>query len=87
MSDYKTLIANTPLVSEVESTTTTGDLNYDGTALEIESVDGDELFHIVVDEKGESQFLFFRSEGNYRIPIELMERIIEGAKQHVRVAE
>ncbi|MEW4569466.1 hypothetical protein AB1L88_16495 [Tautonia sp. JC769] len=85
MSDYKTLIASTPLVREIESTTTTGDLDYDGTALEIATIHGDELLHVVVDENGESQFLFFRSEGNYRIPVAVMERIIEAAKQHVRV--
>ncbi|WP_169980127.1 hypothetical protein [Tautonia rosea] len=85
MSDYKTLIASTPLVREIESTTTTGDIDYDGTALEIAAINGDELFHVVVDENGESQFLFFRSEGNYRIPVAVMERIIEAAKQHVRV--
>ncbi len=85
MNDYNTLIATTPLVKEIEGTTTTGDLEYRGTALEITTIDGDELFHVVVDENGQSQFLFFRSEGNYRIPLDLMERILEAAKRHVRV--
>lgn len=87
MSDYRKLIETAPLVSEIASATTTGDLDYNGTALEIASIDGDELFHIVVDDSGQVQFLFFRAEGNFRIPLVVMERIIEAGKRHVRGSE
>lgn len=84
MNDYATLIEGAPLVEQVEIVTTTGDLNYDGTALEIASLDGDELFHVVIDRFGKPQFLFFRSEGNYRVPLEEVERVLTFAKENVR---
>ena len=85
MNDYTKMIAATPLITEIESTTTSGDLDYRGTAMEVATSEGDELFHVVVDGSGQTQFLFFRSEGNYRLPLELMQRVIDAAQQCVRV--
>jgi hypothetical protein len=84
MNQYAELIGSTPLIKSVEVTATTGDLDYDGTALEITTPDGDELFHVVIDQHGETQVLFFRSEGNYRLPLEVLERIVESAKTQVK---
>jgi len=83
MTSYTEMIAGTHLVRKIELTTTTGDLDYEGTALEIEDEEGNELFHVVVDEKGERQFLLFRSEGNIRIPLSIIEEVVGAAKEKV----
>jgi len=83
MSRYAKMISNTPLIEKVDSAITTGDLEYDATALEISETNGNELFHVVIDQNGNRQCLFFRSEGDYRIPIELLEKIIEVGKTKV----
>ncbi len=87
MNDYTRFIEAAPLISQIESTTSSGDLNYQGTAMEVSTTDGDELFHVVVDGNGQIQFLFFRSEGNYRLPLDVMQRVIDSARQCVRVSE
>lgn len=87
MNDYTRFIEAAPLISQIESTTSSGDLNYQGTAMEVSTADGDELFHVVVDGNGQIQFLFFRSEGNYRLPLDVMQRVIDSARQCVRVSE
>ena len=87
MNDYLRFIEAAPLISQIESTTSSGDLNYQGTAMEVSTTDGDELFHVVVDGNGQIQFLFFRSEGNYRLPLDVMQRVIDSARQCVRVSE
>lgn len=84
--NYTSYIEKSKLISEIETSVTTGDIEYDGTALEICEKNGNELFHIVVDKSGEQQFLFFATDHNYRISIELMERIICKAKQTVSKA-
>ena len=83
MKTYAERISSTKLVREVESTTTTGDLDYSGTALEIWDEADHELFHVVVDENGEQQFLFFASPTAYRIPLKVMEQIVARAKEAV----
>jgi hypothetical protein len=87
VNDYTRFIEAAPLISQIESTTSSGDLNYQGTAMEVSTTDGDELFHVVVDGNGQIQFLFFRSEGNYRLPLDVMQRVIDSARQCVRVSE
>jgi hypothetical protein len=87
VNDYTRFIEAAPLISQIESTISSGDLNYQGTAMEVSTTDGDELFHVVVDGNGQIQFLFFRSEGNYRLPLDVMQRVIDSARQCVRVSE
>lgn len=84
MRRYSELIASARLVSSVDSATSTGDLEYSGTALEIADHFGEDLFHIVVDQDGEQQVLFFATSQNYRIPLNLLERIVARAKEVVR---
>lgn len=76
-------IESTTLVSNVESTLTTGDLDYDGTTLEISDETGKDLFQVVVDSKGQRQFRFFKTDRDFRIPLELMEQIVQTAKEKV----
>lgn len=85
MKRYSNLIEGTRLVRNVQSCTTTGDLEYSGTALEIADDAGNELFHVVVDAAGERQILFFPSADGFRIPMDLMERILSRAKDAVNV--
>lgn len=82
--NYDSFIQNARLIDEIESNTSTGDLEYKGTALEVCDKDGKELFHVVVDDKGRSQFLFFASKEHYRMPTELLEKIIAAARQLVK---
>ena len=81
---YKELISQANLIDDIDSTITTGDLEYDGTALEIWDKNGKELFHVVIDDAGQIQILFFASKEHYRIPAELFERILDRAKEAVR---
>jgi hypothetical protein len=81
--NYQAFIQNARLIDDIVSNTTTGDLEYCGTALEIYDKDGKELFHFVLDDKGEPQALFFSSTEHYRIPIALLEKIIATATRVV----
>ena len=83
MRTYSETIEQTRIVREVRSCTTTGDLEYSGTALEIADEAGRELFHVVVDKNGERQLLFFPSSDGYRMPVEVMEQILAKAKAAV----
>lgn len=83
MKKYLDFIEETRLISEIESCTTTGDLDYPGTALEIRDKDDNELFHIVTDSTSERQIIFFAQDKNFRIPLNLMEKIIKKAKEIV----
>jgi hypothetical protein len=83
MSKYLELIERARLVTSPESCTTTGDVEYPGTALEIADQDGNDLFHIVIDSKGRRQVLFFALKENYRLPLDLLEQIIARAKDSV----
>ncbi len=83
MSRYLELIEQARLVGSVESCTTTGDVDYPGTALEIADPNGKDLFHIVVDGRGQRQILFFAAQENYRLPLEILEQIIVRAKELV----
>lgn len=87
MKSYSEIIEGTRLVRNVQSSTTTGDLEYSGTALEIADEVGKELFHVVVDATGERQILVFPSGEGYRIPLDLMERILAKAKDTVNAAD
>lgn len=79
MSKYLQFIERARLVDSVESCVTTGDVDYPGTALEIVDRDGRDLFHIVVDGTGRRQVLFFASTESFRLPLEVLERIVAGA--------
>lgn len=83
MSRYLELIEQARLVEEVASSTTTGDVEYPGTSLEIADDGENDLFHIVVDRKGQRQVLYFAICENYRLPLDLLERIIARAKETV----
>jgi hypothetical protein len=83
MATYAELIESTRLVARVEMTTTTGDISYDGTALEVSDENGNELFHIVVDSQGDRQLLVFGADGDFRLPLSLFEQILATAKQQV----
>jgi hypothetical protein len=73
---YKKIIENAILINDIESNTTTGDLEYPGTALEICNKEGEDLFHFIVDGNGDIQALFFANKYDYRIPVELLEKIV-----------
>jgi hypothetical protein len=83
--EYTNMIRKARLFKQedIDSTTSTEDADYNGTALEIFEKNGHELFHVVVDDEGERQILFFPSKEYYRMPIELMEKIIARAKEVV----
>ena len=84
MNRYSKFIDAANLISNVETTLTTGDLEYGGTAFEItDGQSGRELFHIVADENGERQLLVFGCDGNFRISLSTMEEIISSAKGKV----
>ena len=84
MSSYLESIEQTRLITNLQSCTTTGDVDYPGTALEITDQDGNDLFHVVVDGKGERQVMFFAARDDYRLPLETLERIIARAKEVVQ---
>ena len=87
MRRYSETIEQIRLVREVQSCTTTGDVEYSGTALEIADEEGNELFHVIVDMKGERQILFLPTTQGYRIPLDLMERILTKAKDVVNAID
>jgi|GEM_PF-2321544 len=68
---------------EIEVTVTTGDVEYPGTALEVES-GGEELLHFIVDERGEHQVLFLSQGDHYRLSLATLENLISAAKKDVR---
>lgn len=80
---YLEFIEQVPLVRNVDSCTTTGDVDYPGTAFEVRVPDGDEIMHVVVDGAGEQQFLFLGQQP-FRIPLELLEQILARAKEVVK---
>jgi hypothetical protein len=71
---------------DIAVTLTTGDVDYPGTALEVDA-ESRELFHVVIDQNGEMQALFIAQNKDYRISIKMLERIIESAKEEVRYIE
>lgn len=87
MSRYLDLIERARLVESVKSCTTSGDVGYPGTALEIADGDGNDLFHVVVDGGGRRQVLFFAAPETYRMPLELLEQIIARAREAVAPEE
>ena len=87
MKSYLNFIEQTRLVTDIQSCTTTGDVEYPGTALEIADQDGNDLFHIVVDGKGNRQLMFFASKNDYRLPLDILERIISRGKEVVKSTE
>jgi hypothetical protein len=83
MKPYTEFIEAARLIPSVTSQITTGDVEYPGTALEVSDKDGKELFHIVVDLSGEVQVLFFAQKAHYRLPLSLLEQILNAAKEKV----
>ena len=83
MKSYLGTIEQTRLIADVQTCTTTGDVEYPGTALEVTDQEGNELFHVVVDGTGERQVMFFAAEDDYRLPLEVLERIIARARDVV----
>lgn len=84
---YIEVIRHARLIDDVDSVMTTGDVEYSGTALEISDKNGIELFHVVIDDAGDTQVMFFASDAPYRIPVGLFERILIRAKETVRKVE
>lgn len=83
MGDYLRFVEETRLLDAVDACVTSGDLEYPGTTLEVVGPDGQDLFHVVVDSTGQRQILFFASEENFRLPLDVMERILARAKELV----
>ena len=83
MSSYLELIEGSRLIESVETCSTTGDVDYPGTAVEVTDKDGMDLFHIVVDGEGRRQVLFFAVQENYRVPFEALERCLAKARDVV----
>jgi hypothetical protein len=81
---YLEFIEQAPLVRDVASCTTTGDLDYPGTAFEVRVPDGDEVLHVVVDGTGEQQVLFLGHEQPFRMPLGLLEQLLARAKEVVK---
>jgi hypothetical protein len=81
--NYRSFIQKTRLISDIDSMVTSGDADFNGTALEIWGKNNEELFHIVNDQNGELQILFIKQD--YRMPVDLFERIIKKAKEVVRI--
>ena len=84
MKSYSDTIKSIELIESLECTQTGGDMDYDGTALEVESVEGKELFHVVVDEKGVQQVLFWAQSEPYRLNLEELAHLLVRAKEIVR---
>lgn len=78
------MIEKARLYQAVDSTITTGDLDYEGTAMEVVSDCGEEIFHVVVDRDGQRQVLFFRSDFDFRLPLEVLEEVIQKAKREIQ---
>jgi len=83
---YMDTIEAARLVTGVEITTTTGDVEYPGTAIEVADEHGEELFHVVMDSSGERQVLLFAHSDNYRIPLARLEKIVAIANEKVRLS-
>lgn len=83
MTSYLDLITQARLIDRVESCTTTGDVEYPGTALEVTDPDGADLFHVIVDQSGQRQVLLFAAKESYRLPLEVVEQMIAKAKETV----
>ncbi len=84
---YLEFIEQARLIREIATCTTTGDLDYPGTALEVSEPGGDEILHVVVDASGERQILFLASAQAFRIPLSLFEEILSKAKELVKPAD
>ena len=84
MRKYINTIMQARLVRTVDTCLTTGDLDYPGTAIEVRDNEGEELFHVVVDSTGERQVLFFPVGASYRLPLDVLERVLSSAKEKVR---
>lgn len=78
--------ARTVREEDIESCLTTGDDDYPGTALEITDKEGNELFHVVLDSQGERQILFWPQGTPYRLPLDLVDKIVTVAKEKVVVS-
>lgn len=81
---YLEFIEQAPLVRNVDSCTTSGDVDYPGTAFEVRVPDGEEILHVVVDSTGEQQVVLLGHEQSLRMPLELLERILARAKEVVK---
>ena len=81
---YLKYIEQVPLIRDVDSCTTAGDLDYPGTAFEVNTPDFEEILHVVVDAKGEQQVLIFPRDRPLRMPLVLLESILARAKEVVR---
>lgn len=83
MKKYSEFIGSIRLIENLDSVRTTGDLDYCGTAVEVSEKNGEELFHIVIDETGERQILFFSHIDNFRVKFSQFKKIIEQAVEDV----
>jgi hypothetical protein len=83
--NYKTFINEAQLIKKPHFIITTGDPDYPGTALEVFDNDENEIFHFVVNQKGEKQLLFFGNKKNFRLSIEDMEFLINNAREKVKL--
>ena len=87
MKKYREIINEIEIISSPQIDTTTGDLEYEGTALEVLDQQGNDLFHVVISENGERQLLFWDHKKPFRIKLEEFEKIIMIAKKKVILAD
>ncbi|MBN9417290.1 MAG: hypothetical protein J0I12_17725 [Candidatus Eremiobacteraeota bacterium] len=85
MLSYSEFIAKTRLLRKPFHEFTSGDVPYNGTAMEVWA-GSEELFHIVVDEQtGEKQILFFQTDQHWRMPLADLHAALQDAEEWVRM--
>ncbi|WP_020593620.1 hypothetical protein [Kiloniella laminariae] len=84
MTKYKDIIESSLLIEKYDSCLTTGDIEYEGTALEIMDQNGEEIFHIVVDNRGVLQVLMFPRDEPFRLDLDMLIEIMVNSKGIVR---
>jgi len=84
---YLEWIEQTTLVREVDTCVTSGDLDYPGIAFEVCSKAGDQILHVVVDSAGEQQVLLLTDPNPLRVPLSLLQKILERAKDVVMAVD
>ena len=83
---YNDYINSIQLIDDhIETTLTTGDVDYPGTALEV-FIGKSELFNFIISEKGEHQVIVYSNDDfSYRISLNVFEKLLLIAKEIVRL--
>lgn len=84
MSSYSEFIARAPLLRKPFHEFTSGDVPYNGKAMEV-WVGDEELLHIVVDDQtGEKQVLFLKTDQPWRLPLADLQAALKDAEEWVQ---